>query len=274
VAYERGEIKISPKPLFYSVKRDHNTQLSHKYLVQELIKETGASDASLYGEDATVARLGAALAETPAPRLVFTSSHGVEFPQDRNRWGALTDANYRGKPGNAVVSAEVAASFQHFGHGSIFFSFACFSAGVPEKSTLAFLARGGKEVISIGAQVSPLPRLLVGHSGGPVAYVGHVDRVTAVAFQSMWGKPGIEPYRNFALWLTHEGTTLGRALGELRVCTRTAGSKISAAFIEKAAKSGEDRSMKAVGRKWIGFHDYRGYLLLGDPALTVPKVSR
>ena len=201
VAYEGGKIRLTAKPLFYSLSSDGNTRMSHEYLVLELAKKISGGVTALYGSDATVAKLAAALDAQPAPKLVFTASHGVEFPADSGRWGALTDATYLGRATDAVVSAQLIGKAQRFGHGSIIFAFACFSAGVPERSTVSFLTGKSEATIEMGARVAPLPRQLLGHSQGPVAFVGHVDRVSAVVFQSSFGMAGITPYHHFTSWL-------------------------------------------------------------------------
>lgn len=275
VAYERGEIGLEAKPLFYSLQNDGSTRVSHEYLVLELAKTIPGGVSTLYGDDATVGNLMAALAAAPAPKLVFTASHGVEFPIDPARWGALTDTSFHGRAADAVVSAQIALEAERFGYGSIIFAFACFSAGVPERSMLAFLAGERDAAVAMGARVAPLPRQLLGHPQGPVAFVGHVDRVTSVAFQSSFGMAGITPYRHFASWLRHHDdspgqhhATVGRALGTMREDARRVGAQVAAALEQAAQSAGDKMSIKEAGRRWIGFHDYRGFILLGDPALT------
>lgn len=268
VAYERAEIEVETKPLFYSVRIDNATRLSHEHLVLKLAKTIPSNITSLYGNEATVKNLSAVLASTPAPNLVFTASHGIEFPTDPFHWGALTDSGFRGRPEDVVISAQLASDAERFGYGSIVFAFACFSAGVPERSLVSFLAGESDAAAEMSASVSPLPRQLLGHPKGPVAFIGHVDRVSAVAFQSSFGMDGIVPYRHFTGWLRQKGATLGRALGTIREDARRVGAQIAASLEEAARRSGDKVIAREAGRKWIGFHDYRGFMLLGDPALT------
>lgn len=269
-AYERGEIGLAARPLFYSLNNQSETRASHEYLVLELAKTIPGGVSALYGSDATVDKLQAALAAEQAPKFVFTASHGVEFPADPLRWGALTDVASRGRPNDELVSAERVHKCERFGHGSIIFAFACFSAGVPEKSTVDFLARDADTVIDMGARVAPLPRQLLGSPKGPVAFVGHVDRVSAVAFQSSFGMAGIDPYRDFASWLRQKSATVGRALETMRETARSVGAQVAESLDLAAQNTGNNATVKAAGRRWIGFHDYRGFILLGDPAVTPP----
>jgi hypothetical protein len=270
VAYERGEISLAAKPLFYSLTSDNHTRVSHEYLVIKLSETIPGGVTALYGSDATVGNLKEALSCEQAPKLVFTASHGIEFPSEPTRWGALTDATYQGRADDALVSAQLAHQCERFGNGSIIFSFACFSAGVPDKSIVDFLATDIGAVIEMGARVAPLPRQLLGSSKGPVAFVGHVDRVSAVAFQSSFGMAGITPFRDFSSWLRQKSAPVGRALETMRENARTVGAQIAASLARATQNTGDSATVKEAGRKWVGFYDYRGFILLGDPAVTPP----
>lgn len=270
VAYERGEIGLATKPLFFSLNNQSETRVLHEHLVLQLAQTIPGGVTELYSGDATVDNLQAALSAEPAPKFVFTASHGVEFPADPSRWGALTDVGYRGRAGDDLVSAQSVCDSGRFGHGSVMFAFACFGAGVPGKSMLNFLANDAETPIDMGARVAPLPRQLLGSAKGPVAFVGHVDRVSAVAFQSSFGMAGIAPYRDFASWLRHKSATVGRALETVRESARSVGAQVAGSLTLAVQETGNSTSVKAAGRKWIGFHDYRGFILLGDPAVTPP----
>lgn len=269
-AYERGEIGLAAKPLFYSLGSDDATRVSHEHLVLKLAHTIIGGVTPLYGSDATAGNLLAELSAESAPRLVFTASHGVEHPADPARWGALTDVSYRGRVSDDVVSAQLVHNAERCGHGSIIFAFACFSAGVPERSALGFFVGENDSVVEMGARVAPLPRQLLGSATGPVAFVGHVDRVSAVAFQSSFGMAGISPFRDFCSWLRQRSATVGRALETMREDARSVGAQI-AGSLARATKNADDiATVREAGRKWVGFYDYRGFILLGDPAVTPP----
>jgi len=267
VAYETGALGVAQPALVYSVAGDEGTRLAHRKLVEPVVEELPGAVTRLTGPEATVCRLCEALGASPAPRLVFTASHGVEFPDRDDCWGALTDVRYRGRAGDAVVSAEVAATKPAFAHGSVVFSFACFSAGVPGSSVVSFLAGDAEVPVEMGARTAALPRQLLGHPAGPVAFIGHVDRVSARAFARAFGRPGAAPYQDFAGWLGHRAATLGRALGTLREHALRGAKRVTEAQREAAAEPGSDARLQAAGEEWIAYHDHRGFLLLGDPAL-------
>jgi hypothetical protein len=270
VAYERGEIGLTAKPLFYSLNDQYETRISHDHLVLKLSQTIPGGVTELYGGAATAGSLMAALAAASAPKLVFTASHGVEFPTDPGRWGALTDAAYRGRADDELVSAHRIHEAERCGHGSIIFAFACFSAGVPERSTVDFLVGGGGAEGEMEARVAPLPRQMLGAPRGPVAFVGHVDRVSAVAFQSSFGMAGIAPFRDFASWLRQGSATVGRALETMRENARSVGAQIAGSLARATQNADHIATVREAGRRWVGFYDYRGFILLGDPALTPP----
>jgi hypothetical protein len=270
VAYERGRIDLTAKPLFYSLNHQNETRVSHDHLVLKLAQTIPGGVTELYGNAATAGGLMAALAAAPAPKLVFTASHGVEFPADPGRWGALTDAAYRGRADDALVSAQRVHAAERCGQGSILFAFACFSAGVPERSSVDFLVGEGGADGEMEARVAPLPRQLLGALQGPVAFIGHVDRVSAVAFQSSFGMTGIAPFRDFASWLRQGSATVGRALETLRENARSVGAQIAGSLARATQNAEHIATVREAGRKWVGFYDYRGFILLGDPALTPP----
>jgi hypothetical protein len=270
VAYERSEIRLEAKPLFYSLNNQSETRASHDHLVLKLSQTIPRGVTELYGSDATAGNLLAMLSTESAPKLVFTASHGVEFPADPNRWGALTDAAYRGRTDDKLVSADQVHNAERCGHGSIIFAFACFSAGVPERSTLGFFVGENDSVIEMGARVAPLPRQLLGSATGPVVFIGHVDRVSAVAFQSSFGMAGISPFRDFCSWLRQKSATVGRALETMREDARSVGAQIAGALARATKNADNIATVREAGRKWVGFYDYRGFILLGDPAVTPP----
>ena len=229
-----------------------------------------------------MANLAAALAVAAGAK---TGVHGLPRGRVSRRPETLGGAHRRGLPGpadDAVVSALLAGQAERFGHGSIIFAFACFSAGVPRGSVAYFLAGENEAPIEMVTQVAPLPRQLLGHPQGPVAFVGHVDRVSSLAFGSSFGMAGITPYHHFMSWLSRRKSpqgrpvaTVGRALGTMREDARRVGSQIASALeqAEQAAQAaGQKATLKGAAEKWIVFHDYRGFILLGDPALTPPPL--
>ena len=114
-----------------------------------------------------------------------------------------------------------------------------------------FLAGDTGAAIEMGARVAPLPRQLLGSPKGPVAFVGHVDRVSAVAFQSSFGMAGIAPYRDFTSWLRQKSATVGRALETMRENARSVGAQVAGVPGAGNAKHGQQCNGQG-GRPQVG----------------------
>jgi len=188
VRYEEGRMPVEPHALLYSFATDASTRRSHDELVRPLdayLSGPGRQNRSrpdaphrLFDRDATTARLCETLASS-RPALLITASHGLECfdtPDERNSWGALTDATFVGKNGTPLDAAHVPSG--PFGPGAVALSFACFSAGVPAESAHRALVDGVLGPVPGAPFTSPLPQALLAHPEGPVAFVGHVDRAT------------------------------------------------------------------------------------------------
>jgi len=272
VNYERGALPFDRSVVIYSLDRDEATRQAHAEIVKPLAAAIARPQTPLFGAEATCEALAARLASEAGPGLVFSFSHGVEFPTDPAAWGALTDYRFRGDASASVVSARLVDGCERFGHGSILFAFACFSAGVPASSAHAFYADDKRGEIPGAPMVAPLPRALLGKEQGPVAFVGHVDRVTPRGFCDTMGEMGWAPYRDFADWTLSSAGTLGQALSSLRERSLRAAAEVAEAC-DEIARGGRGRSLKDLFEQWLAYFDYRGFLLLGDPALTVPEAS-
>ena len=265
VKSETGQLSTGAEELFFAPSPDEATRTSRELLVERMASPRSGYR-SLYGEQATLAALTEALESPQPPRVLFTASHGVEHPADPVRWGALATHEYEGRPAGPVLGAREVAALQRAGHGSVIFSFACFSGGVPETSTVRFLAGSDDAPEEMALQVSPLPRQLLGHEAGPVAVVGHVDRVSAVAFLA---PAKIDPYVDFLDWLQpHRKATLGRAMRTLRESAMELGHNLALVLAEATQRAKDPATVTNAGKRWVGFHDFVGFMLLGDPALA------
>jgi hypothetical protein len=275
VAFETGHLPVEPRALLYSFGKDGPTRQSHSELVVPLRAaiESGELNGAdlpasppdvLFEADATAANLVDRLATT-RPALVFTASHGLEHPPDRDLWGALTDVRYAGGANDEVVSAARIAQGA-FGPGAVMFCFACFSAGVPRKSAMAFLKDSRDLDLSPEPFVPALPRALLAHERGPVAFVGHVDRATSLSFA--WGKEGAAAFRDFCEWSLGGFGTLGQAMRSLRESAAAASLDLADA-LSPVPGGGPRGTAQQILNRWIRYHDMTRYMLLGDPVIRV-----
>ena len=275
VAFESGALPVEPRALMYAFGKDRATWQSHDELAVPLRRalESGeligpnvpwSKPDVLFADDATVEKLAGRLATT-RPALVFTASHGLERVPDRELWGALTDVRYAGAAGDAVLSAAQIAQGA-FGCGAVVLAFACFSAGVPRRSAMAFLEDKVDLDLSPEPFVPALPRALLAHEKGPVAFVGHVDRTTSLSFA--WGREGPAAFRDFCEWSLGGFGTLGQAMRSLRESAAAASLDLADA-LSPVPGGGSRGTEQQILKHWIRYHDMRRYLLLGDPAIRV-----
>lgn len=266
VRYETGKIPVDPRALLYSFATDGATQESHATLSAPLAAHLGeAKVARLFGADATTANLCNAL-RGRSPAVVVTTSHGIEFPCDPLEWGALTDSLFATSASAVPFGASVAGQAPRLAAGAIVFAFACFSAGVPRVSAHQKLVEQVDEVISGAPFTAPLPRAWLGKPEGPVAFAGHVDRATSHSFRTTKRGEDADPFFHFADWLLEGEGTLGQAMSTFH--ERAGDAATDLANILSIARSGEaKRSPASVVEAWVRFHDYAGYILLGDPAI-------
>jgi len=195
-----------------------------------------------------------------------TVSHGLEMPEDPALWGALSDSTFVGGTGGLAFSAS-AVRPGPFAPGAVFLAFACFSAGVPRQSAHRLLTGEGDGDLPFAPCTAPLARALLAHPDGPVAFVGHVDRTTSGSFESN-GSNGPEAFCDFASWTLADTGTLGQAMSTFQDRARSAARRL-ADLLSPAMRRA--RSPDALVDAWVRYHDATGYVLLGDPALSVGK---
>ena len=272
VRFERHDLVVEPNALFYSFATDDHTRAARHALVGSLLelcqdphfaRATGITALppdALLDERATTEALVERL-QSKRPAGVFTTSHGLEFPAGPESWGALTDHSFVGSRGGTPLSALTVPS-GCFAPGAVVFSFACFSAGIPERSAHRYLVEGKEDTLLPGGRIAALPQRLLSHPEGPVAFIGHVDRATSGAFAS-----GPIAFVDFLEWSLGGFGTLGQAMRSLRASTAQAAIELSIQL--SPVPNGRVRSPERLLRAWIRYHDAQGYLLLGDPAVRM-----
>ncbi len=273
VRYEKGAIPVARRALFYSFSADDPTKRANDALVAPLREHVAGPDLAtahlqeslaLLGKAATTEALCKTLGEE-RPALVMTASHGVERAKDPAvlfaRMGALTDVNCLGDTG-AVLSADRIPT-SPFAPGAVFFAFACFSAGTPQMSTHQFLLSNTRADIAPRPFVSALPRAMLAHPEGPIAFIGHVDRATSESFAD---EARLDAFRDLFTIALAGGGTLGAALRPLRAQLGRS-SHLLVQSLNPARNKPEDQA--SLLRSWMRYHDQAGYVLLGDPLLRI-----
>lgn len=282
VQFEQGLLPVQRKALLYSFTTDDATGAAHREVSEPLSKYLvdllgpGAIN-TLFEKNATtpklLSELGSGVSDSPA--LIVTVSHGIERPSDPVLWGALTDSTFVKQAGGTPFSAH-SVSKEPFAPGAVILSFACFSAGVPQRSAHRLLLGEGDEYLPFAPRTADLPRTLLAHPQGPIAFAGHVDRATSYSFQALGAADGQNAFIHFAAWILGKLSdtdlargTLSRALSTFR---ERAGQRARELVALSSPAGRKGSSPAALVDAWVKCHDAEGYILLGDPVIRMAKV--
>jgi hypothetical protein len=293
VAAENGQIQRSRRATFFGPANpdDGATAATHQYLVQPLSEavtrqQPGWEIDSYLAASATRPQLEQLLGGAQTPALLFTASHGVEFPmgdvRQRPHQGALLCQEW---PGSRAWRGELPEDFYFSGDhlassanpgGMITFHFACYGGGTPQYYDFAHGDANERFAIAERPFVANLPKRLLGHArGGALAVVSHVDRAWSYSFRTGIGERTQAQTTVFesALLRLMEGGPLGWAL-----------EYFNERYAELATDLNQKIRMSASGirfadpnqlaRMWTETSDARNYVILGDPAvrLAIPML--
>lgn len=259
---------LARRALVYAFRTDAATRRSYDKLAMPLLHylaeqtrrlpANARSPVSLLGDAATTRNLlDTARAERPA--LVFTCTHGIEYPADSKLWGALTSVDHA-EPQGGPLSVDALAG-QPFADGGVVFAFACFSAGIPGKSAMSEMLSPGHDEPAQVPRIAPLPRLVLGQDRGPVAFIGHVDRATSGSYGGFEATMAFEDLADFVLGGLG---TVGQGMSTFWEMAGRAAHDLVAALRPDAAST----SLQKV-TAWVRNIDATGWLLLGDPCVRL-----
>lgn len=288
VSAETGQLKLAREFSMFSVSNasDRATNLSHQHLMQPLYdyfkKDQPEWKVNLFGEEAaTKAQLARLLGGDQTPALLFTTSHGVEFPLGDQRQiphqGALLCQDW---PGPYQWRGEIPQDFYFAGDdlssdarlaGLIAFCFACYGAGTPlldEFSRRAFAAQGQRSQIAPHPFIANLPAKMLSHpQGGALAAIGHVERAWGYSF--LWPGAGAQTaVFESTLKRLLEGHPVGSAVEFFDERYAELSSDLSVELEE--IEFGKEANPYDMVGLWTANNDARSYVILGDPAVRLP----
>lgn len=281
VAAETGQVKLARRASFFGVENpnDRATQLSTKHLIKPLHETFSANHQSwqldlLIGDKAKKSTLEQSLNGEECPAILFTASHGMEFPQADSRQlphqGALLCQDW---PGPRRWRKEIPQDFYFAGDdldrqtnltGLISFHFACYGAGTPQYDEFSDLKQS-RRAIAERPFMAELPKQLLRR--GALASIGHVERAWGHSFFWESAGPQLAVFES-ALESLFKGKTIGYGLeyfneryAELSVALTPLLEKIS------WGQSYDERSLVTM---WTANKDARNYIVIGDPAARLP----
>jgi hypothetical protein len=259
------------------------TYFSRTYMAQPLADhvrdQLGFRASSILGDEATKDHLVHALSGA-RPALVYTASHGL--------WASSTDLALQKRVNGAICCQRSAATqtrgdwlftaddvpaHEAFLEGAVFFQFACFGYGTPAESDFAHWL-GGEPVTASEDFIAALPKRLLAHPHGPVAFIGHVDTAWLHGFDDpdqpfpddVWNRR-IAPFVQ-ALNKLLAVEPVGRAMSTLNERYSTTNAVLTGAY--DRLMRGRAKATPEFGRKladtFIMRSDAQNYLVFGDPA--------
>lgn len=288
--YERGAFALNKRISFFGVGNsdDKATQLSTQYLINPLAKKViekrgsrGWSIDTLQTDNATKEKFDHMLhSPNERPSLLFTASHGMEFPKGNAKQvrhqGALLCQNWPGPvewgrkpiPEDFYFSGDDIRSDARL-LGMIAFFFACFGAGTPQVDDYSHHFRKGAPQKEIAERdfIASLPnRMLTNPKGGALAVVGHVERAWGYSFNWPNLDSDITALDQFVRTLT-TGVLIGHAIDQLNFRY----ASIATDLTEKLERQKKGQTVQAsdIAGLWIANNDARSYVILGDPAVRL-----
>lgn len=297
---ERGMYSTNRRAAFFGVRnqQDHMTDLSSRYLVEPLARSISAEVAgwsveSILGDQTTKAKLGDLLGGEATPAFLFSASHGLAYsngdPRKVLEQGALVCHEWPGRdawqgpiPKEFYFAASDIGDQARLG-GLIVFQFACYSAGTPNTNDFPYQTQNdfpyqtqdeGAEA-SDRAFIAALPKKLLSHPrGGALACIGHIDMA--------WGCSFLD-YKYATSQLNVYEDCIKRILGGMPIGSAMEGFNIrytasSAELLNKMRESESDDSPESekinqeIADLWMVAHDARNYVIIGDPAVRLPKL--
>ncbi len=216
------------------------------------------------------------------PALVYTASHGLGAPDEsldiqKQFNGAICCQNINNQPIDEWLFAGKDVPLDDdFLYGSVFFQFACYGYGTPAESDFEHWL-GDSKMNSEADFVAALPKSLLSHPKGPIAYVGHVDTAWLHGFADpdnpdtleRWN-PRIEPFVK-AVDMLLQVQPVGLAMGDMNKRYDLGNALLTNTFdrIQKGKLKMTPELQGRFANAFITRSDAQNYMVFGDPAVRL-----
>jgi hypothetical protein len=264
------------------------TYFSRQYMVEPLAEqirhELRFETHTLIGDDATKANLLDIL-RTKKPALVYTASHGLGATdasvEIQKRYNGSICCQHRGALTlDSLFSADDVPLEQAFLEGAVFFQFACFGYGTPAQSDYAHWIEGVPKRYTDADFVAALPKKLLAHPKGPIAFIGHLDTAFLHGFADVEAPHILErwhariaPFKKAAEQLLAVQPS-GFAMHDMSTRYSVCNALITHTYDQQRRRrlSWNARLKARFLDNWITRGDAQNYMVFGDPAtrLRIP----
>jgi hypothetical protein len=258
------------------------TYFSREYMVKPLNDhirmQLNFRTTALMGSDATKNKLVGAL-KNAHPALVFTGSHGLGLtgePIDLQKkyngaiccqaTGPLTFKN--------LFCADDVPMDEPFLEGSVVFQFACFGYGTPAQSDYNHWLKNVPVKYADEDFVAALPKRLLAHPKGPIAFIGHLDTAFLHAFTDQndpyiperW-HTRIQPFLHAVEQLLAVQPS-GLAMDDMNKRYTVSNIKINNIWdrIKRGKLTWTTEAKNRFVDSWVIRNDAQNYMIFGDPA--------
>jgi len=261
------------------------TYFSREYMVKPLTehirKELGFNTHAIIGDEATKMNLlGAVGVRNPA--LVYTASHGLgamreslEFQKRYN--GAICCQHTGPLKLDSLFSADDIPLDQPFLEGSVFFQFACFGYGTPAVSDYTHWLEEIPEQYTERDFVAALPKRLLAHPRGPIAFIGHLDTAFLHGFVDVEAPHILDRWHTRIFPFVKAVTQLlqvqpsGLAMDDMNAKYSVCNAVITMTYDRQRRgklKWTSEQKTRFLD-KWITRSDAQNYMIFGDPAASL-----
>ncbi|TIL42219.1 hypothetical protein [Mesorhizobium sp.] len=265
---------------------DDATYFSRRYMGEPLAEHIrdryGMETLALMGDKASKTRLQEALHGTK-PALVYTASHGIAAPEEPFEFqkqinGAICCQHEPGTPLDAwLFSAGDVPLDEPFLEGAVLFQFACFGYGTPRESDFWHWGLGKTKLNTHADFIAALPKRLLAHPNGPVAYIGHVDLACLHGFVDpakphtldRW-QPRMEPFVS-AVERLLKAQPVGLAMANMCKKYDICNALLTGTYeqIQRGKIQQTPDFHSRLSDAFITRTDAQNYFILGDPAVSL-----
>jgi len=229
-----------------------------KYVIQSYLGDHAGKD--------NLTRLLAGQEPGGAPALLFTGSHGLDYPLgdplQRERQGAIVCQDWEGgpvQPEHCFAAPDIGPDTRL--DGLIHFFFACYGGGCPTTDTYA-RPGGVPQQIMDKPIIARLPQKML--AAGALASVAHIDRAWSYSFQVGRGAPQVQEFRDLMVRLLR-GDRVGQAADQFNLRWTVLSAELTDALRQRDDAPGMVADA-VLANRWVARDDARNYLILGDPA--------